>query len=104
MNCAYIAFRHRGGEQDWGRRLAKTFQNLGLTDIDVQAHLQTVRGGSIFAEFYKLSLERVRHESVEAGWAKDADFATTLALLDQPDFTCFSAAMFSAMGRKPTLP
>jgi 2-polyprenyl-3-methyl-5-hydroxy-6-metoxy-1,4-benzoquinol methylase len=56
VNCPWVAFRQRGNEQDWGRRLANTFQNLGLTDIEVQAHLQMVRGGSPFAEFYKLSL------------------------------------------------
>jgi SAM-dependent methyltransferase len=104
MNCPWLAFRRRGSEQDWGRRLANTLQDLGLIDIEVRAHLQTVRGGSTFAEFYKLSLERVRREGVEAGWADDADFANTLALLDRPDFMCFSAVMFSAIGRKPASP
>jgi SAM-dependent methyltransferase len=104
MNCPWVAFSQRGNEQDWGRRLARTFQVLELIDIQVHAHLQIVRGGSTFAEFYKLSLERVRHESVEAGWAKDADFASTLALLDQPEFMCFSTVMFSALGRKPPSP
>jgi SAM-dependent methyltransferase len=101
MSCPWIAFRQRGAEQDWGRRLANTFQGLGLVDIGMQAHLQIVRGGSTFAAFYKLSLERVRRESIEAGWADDADFAVTLALFDDPAFMCFSAAMFSAIGRKP---
>jgi ubiquinone/menaquinone biosynthesis C-methylase UbiE len=102
-NCPWAAFRKRGSEQDWGRRLAATFKDIGLTDIDVQAHLEVVHGGSTFAAFYKLSLERVRRESVEEGWATDADFDHTLALLDRPDFMCFSAAIFSAMGRKPQL-
>jgi SAM-dependent methyltransferase len=101
MNCAWIAFRKRGSEENWGRRLASTFQGLGLADIEVHAHVELVHGGSTFAEFYKLSLERVREESVEAGWAKDADFASILALLDRPDFMCYSGAVFSAIGRKP---
>jgi SAM-dependent methyltransferase len=104
MSCSWAAFRQRGSEQDWGRRLANTFQDFGLIDIEVQGHLQMVRGGSTYAEFYKLSLERLRRESVEAGWARDADFANTLTLLDQPGFMCFSRVMFSAIGRKPASP
>jgi SAM-dependent methyltransferase len=103
IKCPYIAFERRGSEPDWGRKLANTFQHLGLTDIEVQAHLELVKGGSLFAEFYKLSLARIRHESVVAGWAKDSDFATTLALLDRPEFMCFSSVMFSAMPNGSTL-
>src|SRR5262249_16424385 len=98
--AAWSSIRKRGGYADWGRHLGTRFSELNLTEITVEANFQLVRGGSPFAEFEKLTIERIAQEAIAEGWATESEVRRSLTLLDDPTFTHFPNVLFSASGKK----
>lgn len=99
--ACWSSIRKRGGHADWGRHLGTRFSELNLREITVEANFELVRGGSAFAEFERLTIERIAQEAIEEGWATSAEVERSLSLLSDPSFTHFPNVLFSAFGRKP---
>jgi SAM-dependent methyltransferase len=98
--ACWSSIRKRGGSSDWGRHLGTRFSELGLVEISLEANFQLVRGGSPFAEFEKLTIERIAKEMVMEEGITEEEVSLSLALLDDPTFTHFPNVLFSACGRK----
>lgn len=91
----------RGGHRQFGRLLFGRFRELGLVDVDAEAHLSMVRPHSQFATLLKASLERRREAMIDAGHITEEEFDRDLARMDAPDFMMPSPIMWTAWGRRP---
>lgn len=96
-----VARRSASYDPAFGRRLPTMFTELGLTDVDAQAHAHLVRGGGPGIEVLKLTLERIAPATVAAGLLTDSQIAAALALCGDPTFATMLPTMISTWGRAP---
>jgi len=91
----------RGGHRQYGRLLFGRFRELGLVDVDAEAHLSMVRPRSPLARLLKASFELRRDAMIDAGYITRDEFDRELAWMDTPDFVMPSPIMWTAWGRRP---
>ena len=84
-----------------GRKVPPKLRELGLEDI--QSHGETIiyNGNSEAAEYYRLFIEEVGSQFVEAGSVTRNQIEEVTALLDNPNFWAMNFCFVATYGRKP---
>ena len=85
---------------DFGRELAAEFADAGLADIDAHGELPLVRGRSLEAQLYQLSVAAVIAPFEAEGLMSARQAAELIEQLDQPEFLEFGAAWIGCWGRR----
>ena len=84
----------------WGRSLYQHLRAHGLVNVGMEGYLALRQGRSSGAHLIRANLEQIRQEAISAGFITNEEVAQILTLLDDPDFTVSSPAMFTAWGRR----
>jgi SAM-dependent methyltransferase len=93
-----------GTDIKWARSFPTPLLDRGFTDVGLAVEQPVLRGGGLFAEFFKLSLAPLKDEVVRADLVTSHDLARFYADLDDPTVWDLSASMISAWGRRPESP
>ena len=91
----------RGADFFYGRRLYGLLLRQGLVDVGAEGRVDMVRGGSLLAQFPRLSYEQLRDRLIGEGQVTAEEIARRLALLDDPEFLAMSPINMVAWGRRP---
>ena len=90
-----------GGDGFRSRMLPGLVADQGLEQVDADCELAVVRGGSPWAEFFRLSAEQVRDGITGTGGALGSDrLDEALGLLEDPAFWGFAGAGIAVWGRR----
>lgn len=90
-----------GFDPAFGRHLPGRFRAAGLVDVEGRGGLSVVRGGSLYAMWYRQSIEALRPRLLASGLAGEAEVARACGLLDDPDFELVTPVLISTRGRRP---
>lgn len=84
-----------------GRKIPRKLRELGLDDV--QSHGETIiyNGNSEAAEYYRLFIEEVGSQFVEAGSVTQTQINEVIALLNNPDFWTMNFSFIVSSGRNP---
>lgn len=84
-----------------GRKVPTKLRELGFDDV--QSHGETIiyNGNSDAAEYYRLFIEEVGSQSVEAGSVTQNQIEEVTALLKNPNFWAMNFCFVATSGRKP---
>ncbi|MFC6006243.1 methyltransferase domain-containing protein [Angustibacter luteus] len=95
------AFRAAGADPEYGLLLPERLTDAGL--VDVQAELSTllIRGGSLDAQFYRLSLAQLSDRMIASGLLDPVEASALDEMLSDQDTHWPSIGMLSAWGRRP---
>ncbi len=85
----------------FGRRLPGLVRALGLVDVGQEALAFRHSGGSVEAQLFAHSVERVRPELLRSGIATEEELAGVLAALADPTFSFTDALNVGVWGRRP---
>lgn len=85
----------------YGRRLYGDVCALGLHDVRAEGRVAMGRGGSLYAEFQRLTTIQVRDRILETGAFTPEDLEAYLALFDDPNFLWMGAVLMAVSGRSP---
>lgn len=91
-----------GFEPNCGRGLPGLLRAAGLADVEARGGLSVVPGGSLYAAWYRQSIEALRPRIVGAGFVTEREVERAVALLDDPGFELMTPVLISAWGRRPT--
>lgn len=101
---AFIATSRAAGVGDeWARDLPRRLTALGLHDVDARFEVPLFRGGSPFAELWRLTWEQIRDRVAAAGESVD-DLQRGQAELADERLWFYSPGMVIASGRAPLQP
>jgi len=102
VNDALLAFLGaRGAEPNYGRRLVAEFRKRGLRDMGGEGRVLPIEGGHEWAEFPRLTFERLGPALVASAAITAERYKEALALLDDPDMTLLSPLIMAVWGRRP---
>ncbi|HUR51234.1 MAG TPA: methyltransferase domain-containing protein [Mycobacteriales bacterium] len=88
------------GFDPWlGRRLGRELEEAGLTAVEVTAHTGVLRGGSLEAEFYRLSLISLG-ERAKLGALRRAEVEELLGRLRDPAWSALLPTLVQATGTR----
>jgi SAM-dependent methyltransferase len=90
----------RGFDRRFGRRLFALLREQGLADVDAEARLFMVQGGSPGADLVRSNCEQLRSAMIEAGGVTARQIDQDLARLNEPEFVMPSSIMWAAWGRR----
>lgn len=90
-----------GGDAFWARALPALVAGQGLADVGAEADTGVLRGGSTWAEFFKLTGEQMREEVVCSGALSAEHFDAAMELLEDPTLWAYTGAGIAAWGRCP---
>lgn len=93
--------RTAGYDPAYGRDLPARLEAVGLAGVDAEGRSLLVRGGSPFAAFYRLSLERMRDALEATGAMRAGEIDRALGLLADPATLLSSPTLVAAWGRSP---
>ncbi len=85
----------------FGRALPTLLSDQGLVDIGCQASSRLTRGGSVEAQFWIHSIDRLRNAVVDAGLVTEEEAAAAMAVHDDSSFVTMAPTLVSAWGRVP---
>ncbi|NQE91219.1 class I SAM-dependent methyltransferase [Nocardia terpenica] len=90
----------RGFDPSWSQRTPEALADNGLQRIETRIHRQTttVRGGTLTAALWRLTLAQTRISAVNAGLATDNQFTKALRSLSDPSFVETGPTMISSWG------
>ncbi|HVW31970.1 MAG TPA: methyltransferase domain-containing protein [Acidimicrobiia bacterium] len=97
---AEIILREAGMNTTWARGVAARLAALGLTDITGRADISNYQGGSLEAEFWRVSFTQTRDLVLANGISKE-DCDDFLAALEDPTQFFPAPAFFQIIGRRP---
>jgi SAM-dependent methyltransferase len=101
---AFIATSRAAGVGDeWARELPGRLAALGLVDIDAKFEVPLFRGGSPFAELWRLTWEQVRDRVAAVGESAE-DIERGQAELADEQLWFYGPGMVIASGRAPRQP
>ncbi|MGH3695209.1 MAG: methyltransferase domain-containing protein [Pseudonocardiaceae bacterium] len=90
-------------DSTFGRALPGLLSDQGLVDIACQASSGLTRGGSVEAEFWIHSIDRLRNAVVDAGLITEKEAAAAMAVHEDSSFVTMTPTLVSAWGRVPPL-
>jgi SAM-dependent methyltransferase len=94
----------RGVEMRFGRLLFNRLRALGLEDVDAEARLVMIAGGSIGASLVRTNFDQLREAMIESGHITAEEFERDNRRLDDPEFLTPLPTMWAAWGRRPQTP
>jgi SAM-dependent methyltransferase len=94
-------FRESGRDPNFGVRLPKLLQDLGLGQIGIENDVPIVAGGSVLAEIMRLSALALSQAYLATGEASEADLASYQAFATDPTSWAIYHGLVRAWGRKP---
>ena len=92
------AFRAAGADPEYGILLPERLIEAGLQDVQAELSTLLIRGGTLEAQFYRLSIAELGDRLVETGLLDQVDRDTVDELLSHEDTHWPSIAMMSAWG------
>jgi SAM-dependent methyltransferase len=95
--------RSRGYDTEYGRRLHHDLTVNGIHELQAEGFLAMVRGGTPSARFFKIGLEQVRYDVLEAGLLSPVELDGYGSLLDCSEFRWLAPTMMSVWGRRTWL-
>ncbi len=101
QNVRLQEFARVGVDHTLGRRLPALLREAGLEDVGNEGRVFVMEGGSPGANWFKLSMQRLRPRLVGSNKLTDAEVDRMLALFDDPAWSAFSPIILAAWGRKP---
>jgi len=91
----------RGVDYRLGRKVPPALRELGFEEVRNFGETVHFAGGSDPAEFYRLSMARIRDELVASGHVSNVLFERFVALLADPGHWGMNISFMAASGRKP---
>jgi len=91
-----------GTDYEWGRTFPLPLMGRVLEAVGAEANVPVLRGGSAIAEFWSLTIESLRKQTVDSGLITDQQIDDARALLADPEFWDLSPAFVGAWGRRAT--
>jgi SAM-dependent methyltransferase len=92
----------RNFDRRFGRLLFGRLKAQGLANIQAEARVVMVTGGSAGASLLRANVEQLRGAMIGAGYVTGQEFDRDLARLAEPDFMMPSSMMWTAWGQKVT--
>jgi SAM-dependent methyltransferase len=100
--AAWLAWsRSEGIDYFIGRRLPKMLHDLGATDIEAVAETAVFNGGSLWAEYWRLTVTELRPRLEESGEFERGEIGTFLRECADPDWWTQVIAFTAVHGRAP---
>ena len=96
-----FAAQQHGYDAAWGRLLLQTFIGRGLVDVDAEADVWTMHGGTPSAEWYVGALARAIDVLPSEVFPDGFSPAEAIAQARQPDFAILSPVSITVRGRRP---
>ena len=90
-----------GVDHQLGRKIAPQLKHLGFEDVQSFGETVQIQGGTGPADFYRLSMARIRDDLVGTGHVSDALFDRFNKLLEDPGHWGMCISFVAASGRKP---
>jgi SAM-dependent methyltransferase len=90
-----------GTDHSYGRRLYGDVCTLGLADVEAEGRVSMVRGGTPYANFYRLSYTQSRDRFVETGHITTEEMDHLIGLFDDPEFVWMDAVGMAVWARRP---
>ena len=88
----------------YARELHHRLRERGLMQVQNYGAIAMFAGGSPGADLQRANFRQVYRAVIEAGLVSEGEFQEVMSLLSDPQFTAFTATMFSAMARNPGTP
>jgi SAM-dependent methyltransferase len=99
---ARIALAASGGtDPSYGRRLYADVCALGLADVEAEGRVSMGRGGTPYADFFRLSYSQSRARFIESGHLTPEEVDRLIGLFDDPEFVWMDAVGMAVWGRRP---
>lgn len=95
--------RSRGGDPEWGRRVAAAMRAEGLVEIDPQPYIQLRHARSAALQLQLNHTYQLRDGLLSVGMT-DEELAEVRAVMREPSFRASSSVMYSVQGRKERQP
>jgi SAM-dependent methyltransferase len=92
--------RQVGYDKEYGRHLYHHVSINGIGDIQAEGFVTVLIGGTPSARFWKITLEQVQDQILEAGLLTSAELEDYRSLLESPKFRWFNPMMMSVWGRR----
>jgi SAM-dependent methyltransferase len=92
--------RHVGYDKEYGRHLYHDVSINGIGDIQAEGFVAMQIGGTVSARFWRITLEQVQDQILEAGLLTSAELEDYRSLLESPEFRWFNPMMISVRGRR----
>jgi 2-polyprenyl-3-methyl-5-hydroxy-6-metoxy-1,4-benzoquinol methylase len=86
----------------YGRRLYADVCALGMVDVESEGRLSMGRGGSLSAQFQRLSVTQTQDRLLGTGQLNPEELDTLLSLFDDPNFVWMGGVLMAVWGRRPT--
>jgi hypothetical protein len=91
---------HCGWDSEYGRRLYHDVSINGIGELQAEGFVAMQIGGTPSAKFWKITLEQVQGEILEAGLLTLAELEDYRSLLESPEFRWFTPVMMSVRRRR----
>jgi ubiquinone/menaquinone biosynthesis C-methylase UbiE len=91
---------HFGCDTEYGRRLYHDVSINGIGDLQAEGFVAMQIGGTPSARFWKITLEQVQDQILEAGLLTLAELEDYRSLLESPAYRWFTPMMVSVWGRR----
>jgi hypothetical protein len=101
---AYGRSNHLGYDQECGRHLYHDVSINGIDGLQAEGLVTMQIGGTPSARFWKITLEQVQDQLLEAGLLTSAELEDYRSLLDGPKFRWFTSMVVSVWGRRIATP
>ncbi|MBV9288759.1 MAG: class I SAM-dependent methyltransferase [Hyphomicrobiales bacterium] len=92
--------KSRGVDVEFGRRLYHELSANGLSDLQAEGLAPMRIGGTPSARFWKITVEQVQDQILEARLLTQAELEDYRCLLDSPEYRWFAPIMMSVWGRR----
>jgi SAM-dependent methyltransferase len=94
-------FRGRGLDPEYGRRVFRRLEALGLAGVISRGGSAVQPGGSPFADVLRRQIADLRADLLASGLVSPAELDGCDALLNDPKFAFMSPTMVTTWGRRP---
>jgi len=90
----------QGYDPEFGRHLYHDVAMNGLGDLRAEGFVPMQIGGTLFARLWKITLEQVQDDVLEAGLLTLAELEAYRSLLTSPEYRWLAPTMMSVWGRR----
>jgi SAM-dependent methyltransferase len=101
LAAAVETFRSVGYDDTWARRMFGGFREAGLVEVGAEGWVPVGRAGTAIAEWWQLSLEKLRPVVLARTSLSDDVFERYMDMVSAPDFAFVFLTLITAWGRRP---
>jgi SAM-dependent methyltransferase len=95
-----VIVKHCGWDGEYGRRLYHDVSINGIGDLQAEGFVAVQIGGTPSARCWKITLEQVQDQILEAGLLTSTELEDYRSLLESPEYRWFTPTMMSVWGRR----